>query len=129
MDGEEASANVIRAIRAGLIFAEVIRRAPEGVTPTYTHAIDDRHATAGAGAIADRGATAEAGAIGDRRATAAAEAIANRRATAVAEAVHALRPVANPRAINRGRSITPVSYTHLRAHETPEHLVCRLLLE
>src|SRR5678815_5061163 len=25
-------------------------------------------------------------------------------------------------------SITPVSYTHLRAHETPEHLVCRLLL-
>ena len=26
-------------------------------------------------------------------------------------------------------AITPVSYTHLRAHETPEHLVCRLLLE
>eukprot|EP00658_Telonema_sp_P-2_P036348 TRINITY_DN2631_c0_g1_i1.p1 TRINITY_DN2631_c0_g1~~TRINITY_DN2631_c0_g1_i1.p1 ORF type:complete len:268 (+),score=92.23 TRINITY_DN2631_c0_g1_i1:215-1018(+) len=26
-------------------------------------------------------------------------------------------------------SFTPVSYTHLRAHETPEHLVCRLLLE
>eukprot|EP00658_Telonema_sp_P-2_P022789 TRINITY_DN19118_c0_g1_i1.p2 TRINITY_DN19118_c0_g1~~TRINITY_DN19118_c0_g1_i1.p2 ORF type:complete len:138 (+),score=44.28 TRINITY_DN19118_c0_g1_i1:303-716(+) len=26
-------------------------------------------------------------------------------------------------------SIGPVSYTHLRAHETPEHLVCRLLLE
>ena len=25
--------------------------------------------------------------------------------------------------------IKPVSYTHLRAHETPEHLVCRLLLE
>src|SRR5678815_6020400 len=24
------------------------------------------------------------------------------------------------------RSIGPVSYTHLRAHETPEHLVCRL---
>src|SRR5678815_4592041 len=23
--------------------------------------------------------------------------------------------------------IAPVSYTHLRAHETPEHLVCRLL--
>src|SRR5674536_378824 len=23
----------------------------------------------------------------------------------------------------------PVSYTHLRAHETPEHLVCRLLLD
>src|SRR5678816_4147753 len=26
-------------------------------------------------------------------------------------------------------SRTPVSYTHLRAHETPEQLVCRLLLE
>src|SRR5678816_4690095 len=26
-------------------------------------------------------------------------------------------------------AIGPVSYTHLRAHETPEHLVCRLLLE
>src|SRR5678816_4725265 len=26
-------------------------------------------------------------------------------------------------------SETAVSYTHLRAHETPEHLVCRLLLE
>eukprot|EP00658_Telonema_sp_P-2_P081576 TRINITY_DN8400_c0_g1_i1.p1 TRINITY_DN8400_c0_g1~~TRINITY_DN8400_c0_g1_i1.p1 ORF type:complete len:166 (+),score=22.49 TRINITY_DN8400_c0_g1_i1:391-888(+) len=25
--------------------------------------------------------------------------------------------------------IVAVSYTHLRAHETPEHLVCRLLLE
>src|SRR5678816_3710464 len=27
------------------------------------------------------------------------------------------------------RALTAVSYTHLRAHETPEHLVCRLLLE
>src|SRR5678815_5870804 len=27
------------------------------------------------------------------------------------------------------RIMVPVSYTHLRAHETPEHLVCRLLLE
>src|SRR5678815_2692605 len=26
-----------------------------------------------------------------------------------------------------GRSSSTVSYTHLRAHETPEHLVCRLL--
>eukprot|EP00658_Telonema_sp_P-2_P023084 TRINITY_DN19245_c0_g1_i3.p1 TRINITY_DN19245_c0_g1~~TRINITY_DN19245_c0_g1_i3.p1 ORF type:complete len:112 (+),score=25.86 TRINITY_DN19245_c0_g1_i3:171-506(+) len=25
--------------------------------------------------------------------------------------------------------VIAVSYTHLRAHETPEHLVCRLLLE
>ena len=29
----------------------------------------------------------------------------------------------------RDRPFDPVSYTHLRAHETPEHLVCRLLLE
>src|SRR5678816_2335135 len=26
-------------------------------------------------------------------------------------------------------TFSSVSYTHLRAHETPEHLVCRLLLE
>src|SRR5678815_4571266 len=31
--------------------------------------------------------------------------------------------------VNRGVHTYPVSYTHLRAHETPEHLVCRLLLE
>src|SRR5678816_4718264 len=29
----------------------------------------------------------------------------------------------------RTYSVISVSYTHLRAHETPEHLVCRLLLE
>eukprot|EP00658_Telonema_sp_P-2_P071729 TRINITY_DN60954_c0_g1_i1.p1 TRINITY_DN60954_c0_g1~~TRINITY_DN60954_c0_g1_i1.p1 ORF type:complete len:130 (+),score=23.73 TRINITY_DN60954_c0_g1_i1:469-858(+) len=29
----------------------------------------------------------------------------------------------------RGMRGGAVSYTHLRAHETPEHLVCRLLLE
>src|SRR5678816_2656981 len=28
-----------------------------------------------------------------------------------------------------GILVASVSYTHLRAHETPEHLVCRLLLE
>src|SRR5678816_4416426 len=33
-----------------------------------------------------------------------------------------------PRATLKNRSVS-VSYTHLRAHETPEHLVCRLLLE
>ena len=27
------------------------------------------------------------------------------------------------------RDLIPVSYTHLRAHETSLHLVCRLLLE
>eukprot|EP00831_Metopus_contortus_P048734 TRINITY_DN3987_c0_g1_i6.p3 TRINITY_DN3987_c0_g1~~TRINITY_DN3987_c0_g1_i6.p3 ORF type:complete len:102 (+),score=57.05 TRINITY_DN3987_c0_g1_i6:64-369(+) len=32
--------------------------------------------------------------------------------------------------IPQGRcSVWPVSYTHLRAHETSLHLVCRLLLE
>ena len=30
---------------------------------------------------------------------------------------------------NRNKTLLTVSYTHLRAHETPEHLVCRLLLE
>src|SRR5674536_397938 len=29
----------------------------------------------------------------------------------------------------RIEDLRAVSYTHLRAHETPEHLVCRLLLE
>src|SRR5678816_3874003 len=36
--------------------------------------------------------------------------------------------VATP-AANGNAVFGPVSYTHLRAHETPEHLVCRLLLE
>src|SRR5678815_4856931 len=31
--------------------------------------------------------------------------------------------------ISPGAMFVAVSYTHLRAHETPEHLVCRLLLE
>src|SRR5674536_394894 len=30
---------------------------------------------------------------------------------------------------DRYHGVVSVSYTHLRAHETPEHLVCRLLLE
>src|SRR5674536_387495 len=33
------------------------------------------------------------------------------------------------RGLPPGEVPEPVSYTHLRAHETPEHLVCRLLLE
>eukprot|EP00658_Telonema_sp_P-2_P011287 TRINITY_DN14281_c0_g1_i5.p1 TRINITY_DN14281_c0_g1~~TRINITY_DN14281_c0_g1_i5.p1 ORF type:complete len:263 (+),score=74.97 TRINITY_DN14281_c0_g1_i5:94-882(+) len=36
-----------------------------------------------------------------------------------------ISPAPAPMAAPQG----PVSYTHLRAHETPEHLVCRLLLE
>src|SRR5678816_1268109 len=28
--------------------------------------------------------------------------------------------------LDKRTGATPVSYTHLRAHETPEHLVCRL---
>eukprot|EP00658_Telonema_sp_P-2_P053289 TRINITY_DN41774_c0_g1_i1.p1 TRINITY_DN41774_c0_g1~~TRINITY_DN41774_c0_g1_i1.p1 ORF type:complete len:100 (-),score=12.84 TRINITY_DN41774_c0_g1_i1:54-353(-) len=31
--------------------------------------------------------------------------------------------------VNNWSPTKSVSYTHLRAHETPEHLVCRLLLE
>eukprot|EP00658_Telonema_sp_P-2_P016269 TRINITY_DN16306_c0_g1_i6.p1 TRINITY_DN16306_c0_g1~~TRINITY_DN16306_c0_g1_i6.p1 ORF type:complete len:114 (+),score=19.40 TRINITY_DN16306_c0_g1_i6:140-481(+) len=34
-------------------------------------------------------------------------------------------PITLPESVSPGA----VSYTHLRAHETPEHLVCRLLLE
>eukprot|EP00658_Telonema_sp_P-2_P069234 TRINITY_DN5835_c0_g1_i3.p1 TRINITY_DN5835_c0_g1~~TRINITY_DN5835_c0_g1_i3.p1 ORF type:complete len:101 (+),score=18.45 TRINITY_DN5835_c0_g1_i3:137-439(+) len=30
---------------------------------------------------------------------------------------------------HKNNAFITVSYTHLRAHETPEHLVCRLLLE
>src|SRR5678816_2409535 len=33
------------------------------------------------------------------------------------------------RATPRQADVIIISYTHLRAHETPEHLVCRLLLE
>ena len=29
----------------------------------------------------------------------------------------------------QSKTYIPVSYTHLRAHETSAHLVCRLLLE
>src|SRR5678816_4114129 len=39
-----------------------------------------------------------------------------------------LRGVLGVKRIDKMRN-EPVSYTHLRAHETPEHLVCRLLLE
>ena len=35
----------------------------------------------------------------------------------------------NTRDQAQAEGIKAVSYTHLRAHETPEHLVCRLLLE
>eukprot|EP00658_Telonema_sp_P-2_P063846 TRINITY_DN52665_c0_g1_i1.p1 TRINITY_DN52665_c0_g1~~TRINITY_DN52665_c0_g1_i1.p1 ORF type:complete len:132 (-),score=21.99 TRINITY_DN52665_c0_g1_i1:61-456(-) len=38
-----------------------------------------------------------------------------------------LTPLANVTVF--GHHFMSVSYTHLRAHETPEHLVCRLLLE
>src|SRR5678816_2941170 len=38
------------------------------------------------------------------------------------------RPRTGPRG-RGGPAPCPVSYTHLRAHETAEHLVCRLLLE
>ena len=34
-----------------------------------------------------------------------------------------------PTPAGEGKTTTSVSYTHLRAHETSLHLVCRLLLE
>src|SRR5674536_281843 len=39
------------------------------------------------------------------------------------------RPIARPGRQSGPPGYQSVSYTHLRAHETPEHLVCRLLLE
>src|SRR5678815_1755892 len=46
--------------------------------------------------------------------------------------VHAVKMEADrgyPQAASAHDTFWAVSYTHLRAHETPEHLVCRLLLE
>eukprot|EP00658_Telonema_sp_P-2_P050821 TRINITY_DN38850_c0_g1_i1.p1 TRINITY_DN38850_c0_g1~~TRINITY_DN38850_c0_g1_i1.p1 ORF type:complete len:121 (+),score=29.30 TRINITY_DN38850_c0_g1_i1:133-495(+) len=37
--------------------------------------------------------------------------------------------LSDPSSHMEAHTLVPVSYTHLRAHETPEHLVCRLLLE
>src|SRR5678816_3860131 len=42
---------------------------------------------------------------------------------------HAHRRPMYERVVDVPRLTGSVSYTHLRAHETPEHLVCRLLLE
>src|SRR5678815_5920188 len=42
---------------------------------------------------------------------------------------HLLMPTRRAIALSFPDVETAVSYTHLRAHETPEHLVCRLLLE
>src|SRR5678816_4677626 len=45
------------------------------------------------------------------------------------EVAHCRSAAPHCRTHPRARRCCPVSYTHLRAHETPEHLVCRLLLE
>src|SRR5674536_6497 len=52
-------------------------------------------------------------------------------ASSVDRTVPSLLSIAHPAASVRAKKSSPttVSYTHLRAHETPEHLVCRLLLE
>src|SRR5678816_3440714 len=42
----------------------------------------------------------------------------------IAQALCATGKLSDPNTIQQ--RITAVSYTHLRAHETPEHLVCRL---
>eukprot|EP00658_Telonema_sp_P-2_P067482 TRINITY_DN563_c0_g1_i22.p1 TRINITY_DN563_c0_g1~~TRINITY_DN563_c0_g1_i22.p1 ORF type:complete len:102 (-),score=28.51 TRINITY_DN563_c0_g1_i22:101-406(-) len=39
------------------------------------------------------------------------------------------RPRRDGKVVRKEVMVMAVSYTHLRAHETPEHLVCRLLLE
>src|SRR5674536_376468 len=48
-------------------------------------------------------------------------------AVAVKLSAHPPRPGEGPPFLDRLTQNGPVSYTHLRAHETPEHLVCRLL--
>ena len=40
-----------------------------------------------------------------------------------------IRKIVDKKLITGTHGYDAVSYTHLRAHETPEHLVCRLLLE
>ena len=58
------------------------------------------------------------------------EDIAQKIASLSNKIVNISSPIADTRLEDGSRvSIVPVSYTHLRAHETPEHLVCRLLLE
>ncbi len=42
---------------------------------------------------------------------------------------HPSKPLAKTRQGTLAGSAEPVSYTHLRAHETGRNLVCRLLLE
>src|SRR5450756_2780950 len=43
--------------------------------------------------------------------------------------VHSIAPHRGSLRVRKRRGSTPVSYTHLRAHETRHDLVCRLLLE
>src|SRR5678815_3347702 len=59
-------------------------------------------------------------------ATVLTEAISDLYSSDLAERFPLLR---QPATIQRAAVLVSVSYTHLRAHETPEHLVCRLLLE
>eukprot|EP00658_Telonema_sp_P-2_P068323 TRINITY_DN5725_c0_g1_i8.p1 TRINITY_DN5725_c0_g1~~TRINITY_DN5725_c0_g1_i8.p1 ORF type:complete len:199 (+),score=51.25 TRINITY_DN5725_c0_g1_i8:245-841(+) len=47
----------------------------------------------------------------------------------VAQQIKASHFVSTSAKTDHGVNPDAVSYTHLRAHETPEHLVCRLLLE
>eukprot|EP00658_Telonema_sp_P-2_P013595 TRINITY_DN15150_c0_g1_i1.p2 TRINITY_DN15150_c0_g1~~TRINITY_DN15150_c0_g1_i1.p2 ORF type:complete len:121 (+),score=24.54 TRINITY_DN15150_c0_g1_i1:843-1205(+) len=53
-------------------------------------------------------------------------AIVPRKVNALADALSKQSPYLG---VYQGNPRQTVSYTHLRAHETPEHLVCRLLLE
>jgi len=61
----------------------------------------------------------------------ALKAALDRRGTTVLVALHSFTPVFRgvARPWHAGVLYNPVSYTHLRAHETSLHLVCRLLLE
>eukprot|EP00658_Telonema_sp_P-2_P031989 TRINITY_DN2380_c0_g1_i3.p1 TRINITY_DN2380_c0_g1~~TRINITY_DN2380_c0_g1_i3.p1 ORF type:complete len:166 (-),score=63.50 TRINITY_DN2380_c0_g1_i3:95-592(-) len=101
--------------------AGVVRRGQEKVSQVE----DEAHrATAAEGSLEQE--KIQAAEMKMRTAEIRARAELNRRKAAlVQEQLKALRDLA----ARRDQKLGAVSYTHLRAHETPEHLVCRLLLE
>src|SRR5680860_1661274 len=62
-------------------------------------------------------------------ATRQAESIKKEARVEVKDDLHKLRTETENELKERRQEVLPVSYTHLRAHETDSYLVCRLLLE
>src|SRR5664279_5878651 len=55
--------------------------------------------------------------------------VAGDKGRSLAMALQYAQPLEPVRDVRPGLNVIPVSYTHLRAHETDSYLVCRLLLE